>query len=227
MTAQPTLPRRRLLASALALPIAATAVAVPAIAAANPDAELLDLGRQHAEADARYNALNDRSEAAHEAAIAAYPPAPQALYHRPGIDPIWFDIRPDFGAPADAWAVAQWRDCLSRDRWSGPLSKAEYVRVRAVEITAAWDGWMDAQEQVQAALGLPELERQLDAEGRALTEIEHRIFALRAKTPAGWQLKARLARRAVMDPYPQPDGTYEDLVVRSLLSDLTEERSLG
>ena len=64
--------------------------------------------------------------------------------------------------------------------------------------------------------------RHLDAEGQALTDIEHRIFAIPARTPAGWRLKARLARRVVVDGY-QPDGTYEDYVVRSLLADLTAE----
>lgn len=60
----------------------------------------------------------------------------------------------------------------------------------------------------------------------ALTELEHKIFATRARTPAGWRLKARLASRVAVDPYPT-DGTYEDAVVRSLLADLTTEPLQG
>lgn len=218
MSPNTALPRRRLLAGALALPAAAVAALVPAIAAADPDAELLELGRQHAETDARYNALNDRCEAVHEAAIAAYPPIPEVLRVRPE-DRHFITLQENGFFNADA--VRRWRGSGPGGGFIWPPSAMGRFDARRAEILAAWDSWMDAQYRARVAVGLIELERQLDAEGDALTDIEHRICALRAKTPAGWRLKARLARRAVMDPYPEPDGTYEDHVIRSLLADLT------
>jgi hypothetical protein len=225
MTRQSALPRRRLLAGVLALPVAAAAAVVPAIAAEDPDAELLELGRQYAEADARYDALNDQCEAALEAAFAAYPPIPEALRVRPedrlgflGFDAFHRDLHDD--GFFNAKGIQRWRGCAPGGGFIWPPAASDRFDARRTEVLAAWDGWMDAKEQAQAAYGLSELERQLDAQGYAVMEIEHRIFALQAKTPAGWRLKAKLARRVVLDGY-KPDGTYEDHVVRSLLADLT------
>jgi hypothetical protein len=223
MSPQSTLPRRRILAGALALPAAAAVVAAPAIATADPDAELLELGRQHAEADARYDKLNERCEAAHEAAIASYPPAPEALRARQNDGLSHFPpelAKLQSEGVYNGKGVERWRACAPGGGYLWPPSALESFDARRAEILAAWDGWMDAREQASAAFGVRELERQLDAQGYAVTELEHRIFALPAKTPAGWQLKARLVSRVVADSYP-PDGTYEDMVVRSLLADLT------
>jgi hypothetical protein len=209
-------------AVALALPAASVAIGLPAVAAADPDTELLELGRQHAEADALYYALSDQCEAACEAAIAAYPPPPEALFHRPGKDRMWFSPDADFSRPVDAWAAGEWRQALDRDASWLQLHRRGDMVERAKEIVAAWDSWMNARDQVLVTRGVRELERRVDAQGYAVTEIEHRIFAMRATTPAGWRLKARLARRVVMDPYA-PDGTYEDRLVRSLLADLTAD----
>jgi hypothetical protein len=227
MNRQTTLPRRRLLAGALALPAATAAVAFPVLAAAeqDPDAELLELGRQHAEADARYDDLSDRCEDAHEAAIAAYPPMPEALR-----------VRQNDGLSSWPPELAKLQsdgfyNCAGVERWRGrapsggilwPPAAIERFDARRAEVLAAWEWWSGAKEQANVAFGVRELERQLDAQGYAVTEIEHRIFALPAKTPAGWQLKAKLAKRVVVEPY-ETDGTYEDHMIRSLLADLTAE----
>lgn len=223
MSRQTTLPRRRLLAGALAVPVAATAAVVPAIATADPDAKLLELGRQHAEADARYNDLNERCEAAHAAAIAAYPPAPEALRVRDNDRHDFASLQSDGLFNSDA--IRRFRACAPGGGILWPQAAFERFDARRAEVLAAWDRWMDAQERARATVGLRELERQLDAQGYALTDLEHHIFALPAKTPAGWRLKAQLARRVVMDPYPESDGTYEDKVIRSLLADLTDHSS--
>jgi hypothetical protein len=216
------LPRRRLLAAALALPAASVAIALPAVAAADPDAELLALGHQHAASLARYDALNDQCEAAYEAAIARSP-TPDVLCMRKGDHPIvnvGWDGR-FAGDIMDSEDVRRWRINSDMACILWPPRRREELLTRRAEILAAWEVWGNEREAANVACGVRALEHRLDAEGQALTDLEHRIFALRATTPAGWRLKATLAKRLIVDWSPEGEGTYEDHVVRSLLADLT------
>lgn len=221
MSHQTTLPRRRLLAGALALPVAATAAAVPSIAAAQ-DAELLELGRQHAVLQARCNGLWDQADIAFKAALAACPARPETLRIRLSDHPI---SNVDLGARRvgefmDDRDLAGWR---SNEDMAWVLStrrRAEMLARRA-ELLAAWDGWWAACERAHVASGRRDIEAQADAEGEALTRLEHRIIDTPAKTAAGWRIKARIARQA----QGEPDGTYEDRVIRSLLADLLRDEA--
>lgn len=225
MSREPVLPRRRLLAGALALPVAAAAAIVPAVAAPNPDAELLELGRQHAEADAQYDALDARCEAAYLTAEAAYPAAPEVLRPKSSDGIAHFDAaRLLSDGFYNAEGIRRWRAYGTGGPYIWPLAARERFEARRAQVLAAWDEWVAAKEVARAAAGVPELEEQLDALGYKVTALEDRIFEFRAKTLAGYRLKARLASRVVVDGH-SPDGTYEDRVVRSLLADLTAEEA--
>lgn len=218
-----TLPRRRLLAGALALPAAASAAALPALAAVNPDAALLDLGRQYDAAQARYQALFDQADAAEARACAAHPPKPEALRIREGD---WYVGRRSEerakldaqGGYMDGEIVSRWRNGEANVVLLVP-SRLDTFMARRAEILAAWDAWTEAKERVNVAHGVRALEAQADALGDTVGELEQQILETKAHTPAGWRLKARIVRRLFIEP----DGSYEDRALYSLLADLTEQ----
>lgn len=219
MSPKSTLPRRRLLAGAFALPAVAAAAAAPALAAGDRDAALLQLGRQHEAARAHSEALWERANATFETALAQHPPKPEALRILPNdwnVPGIHTPARQRLAGLMDGECVARWRESFTNQpdpKWS---YRDQFIARRA-EVLAAWDGWVDAKERVNVACGLRDIEAQADAAEGALLELERRIFAARAHTIEGMRLKARIARAVLGE---EPDGTYEDRVVRSVLADL-------
>jgi hypothetical protein len=106
-----------------------------------------------------------------------------------------------------------------------PQSLRQRLQSRRVEILEAWDAWAETKERALAACGFPACGEEADALGEKLTELELRVFATKAHTPAGWRLKARVTYELVGD---EQDGTYENHALHSLLRDLiAEERPLG
>jgi hypothetical protein len=208
--------RRALFAAA---PLLAAGAAAPAQAAhTGDDAELLELGRQHAASSARYDALDEQAMRAQEAAC-ALSPKPDAIRIRAADRPI-VDIGyngrfvGDFMHPDD---IRRWRINSDMTFILWPRRAREELLARRAEVLAAWEQWERASDAAHVACGVRAIEERLDDEGQTITALEHRILDTPAKTPAGWRLKARIARK-VLDP--EPDGTYEDMVVRSLLADL-------
>lgn len=220
-----TLPRRRLLAGVFALPAVAVAAAMPALASAEPDAELLELGRQHQAATAHYHALGDRAEAAYDAALAQHPPKPEALRIQPGD---WFvphsaEGQARLGGFHDGEAVARWRRA-GEPQTAMSLVMSEQLRARRAEILPAWEWWVAEKERLNVACGLRAREAEADAAGKVVWVLEDRTFEARAHTMEGLRLKARIALHVLGD---KPDGTYEDHLARSILADLTASPGQG
>jgi hypothetical protein len=213
MTAQ-RLDRRRLLAGALAIPAAIVVAAPPALAGAHPDAELLDLGRQHAQAQRRYTEVADQAALVSERAQAAHPSMPEVLRKR---QDDWFISRLGLGQFYTSDEVARWRTGIEREDYGLAAIQLTRLRTRGREIVAAWDGRIAAIEAMNVAHGLRRLETEADDLGDAYYDLERRIFEMKATTPDGWRVKARIAAHILGD---EPDGTYEDRLVRNLLADL-------
>jgi hypothetical protein len=125
----------------------------------------------------------------------------------------------DRGGYHTAETVARWSRAITENRAQALMSPetARRFDARGRELAEAWNAHLARIEAVYAVHGLREAEGLLDAAGQELMAAEHRIFNLRALTPDGWRLKARIAA-GVMGP--APDGTYEDRLARSLIADL-------
>jgi len=208
MTISPNIARRGLLAAFAGLPALA---AVSAMATPHADAELLALARQHAEAGALYNAKAAEALAAHMRAEAETP-APPVMLHDD-----WYTSPRDAGKPYTGREVARWREGMaSEDIGLGPASMARF-RQRGAEILAAWDARLIAHEAAKQRHACTALEAAADAAGQAHYALEDRVFEQPATTSEGLKVKAQLAADILGD---EPDGTYEDHLVRNILADL-------
>jgi hypothetical protein len=213
MTVQ-RLDRRRLLAGALAIPAAIVVAAPPALAGGHPDAELLELGRQHTEVQRRYTEVADQAALVSERAQAAHPPMSEVLRKR---QDDWFISRLGVGQFYTSDEVARWRTGIEREDYGLAAIQLTRLRTRGREIVAAWDAHLAAIEAVNVAYGARQLERAADDLGDAYYDLERQIFEMKATTPDGWRLKARITAHIIQG---QEDGTYEDMLVRNLLTDV-------
>jgi hypothetical protein len=216
MTHALALPRRRFLAALPAAPFAVIALPAPASAADHPDAALLRLGAEHARLSERMAAVSQVCGEAIDRADDDWPALPDVLRIR---HDDWFKGWRGPGSYHDGESVARWSAAIPSPG-PGVHCSASTVRrfnARGHELAEAWNAHLARIEAVYTAHGVREAEALLDAAGQELTAAEHRIFNLRALTPDGWRLKARIAA-GVMGP--EPDGTYEDQLARSLIADL-------
>lgn len=186
---------------------------------AHPDANLLDLGRRHAAIAREADALAEAAIRAFELAEAQWPPKPDALRVR-GDD--WFvPLRGEkLGPFYSTDQVARWRASIVRNEANAQdllaAQRARYL-TRGREIVTAWDTYAGACAAINVAIGARVAEAEADAAGLALYALERRIFAITAATPEGWRIKASIAAQMLGE---DPDGTYEDALVRNLLADL-------
>lgn len=213
--------RRALLSAAPAI----AAIAVPAVAlAAAPsaaqasmteDVELARLAGEWSRLDAEHRTIRAEIERIREQAERL--PAPEALYHRPGKDRLWYSISSDFSPPADAWAVGEWRKALQRDEcWWERHGRSDLVE-RAGEILSAWDRHQEAKAQLREQLGEARLEERDLQIARHMEALERRAMVLRATTREGWAFKARLYQRYAG---PRDADDYDDMLFASLMRDL-------
>lgn len=201
--------RRALLSAFAALP----AITLPASSTAgpHPDAELLELGRQHAEAAALYDRLGDSAIEAEERAEADAPPRPTMLRED------WYTSSLDAGKPYTPLEIARWREGLARDDIGLSVASMARFKARGAEVMAAWDAHIQGLADAKARHGCARAEALADAAGTDHYALEERIFATPAATPEGLKVKARIAANVLG---AEPDGTYEDQLIRSILADL-------
>jgi hypothetical protein len=192
----------------------------PALAAEDhDDAELLELGREWPRLREQEDALDAAIDDIEDQAFRL--PKPAALYHRPGY-PVWFELDGDFGKPASAWAVGEWRKALTQRHYVTSAEEIERIHARAREIIDAWDGHLEAQKELKKRLGHEALIERNFETMRQLEAIEDRILALPARTSAGLAVKAHLIRRYNMDVGEPDDSSLGtgDRALASLLRDL-------
>lgn len=200
--------RRALLSAFAAFP----AVALPvAAASSHPDAELLELGRQHAAAGAVYDGQTEAAALAEKQAEVEVPPPPVILPDD------WYTSPRDAGQSYTLSAIERWRAGLARDDIGlSPASMARF-RQRGAAVVAAWDNRLALREDARQRHDCASLDEAADAAGVAHYGLERRIFATPARTPDGLRVKAQIAVHILGE---ESDGTYEDQLMRSILADL-------
>lgn len=210
--------RRSLLGLLAAAPVVATLPA-SAQASPHPDAEILDLERQHAISEAAAERLSDRAEELREVAQASRPAPPAALIVRPDD---WCAPHNAVGLAFSSVSVARWRVLLTAGNYRENMTPglADRFATRGGEVVRAWEAHRAAVETHPANVRAREASELASAAWRVHHEIEDRLFAIRTTTPEGWRVKARLLSKLIGDP----DGTYEDALTRNLLADLAPER---
>ena len=220
--------RRALLSAAPAI----TALTIPAVALASQatatgDEELVRLGQEWSQLIEVERTTGGEIERIWEQADLL--PAPQALYHRPGIDRIWFDHResftlggPSFALPADEWAVEEWRkvpERIDRGDWFVSIEEAERTRARAEEIVSAWEDYKEAKAQLRKSLGVDALQERMRETQCRIADIEERIGRLQARTLQGVAVKARLYELHAAHRDPED---YDAKLFASLMRDLVD-----
>jgi hypothetical protein len=192
------LTRRALFAAVPAVVLIAARITGQAVAA--EDGELIRLGRERSRLAAVDGALAAEIDRICLAALRL--PAPQALYHRPGEDRIWYESRStflqcraaEFSHPADNGAVDRWREALEKD-WRVKPEELARIHARAREIIQAWDGHAQAQKQFRKTAGEDALIERRRENRDQLAVVETRIRQLPARTMQGAALKAKVGAR--------------------------------
>lgn len=204
---------RRTLFALIAAPFAVASV--PALAAAHPDAALLELERQRLIALGAYDRLSLRADELDTQARAAFPPEPSAML---ALHSDWFGLRGDLVAPSGHYSGNGLRLLRAavdgREAFLFPIHPGHVRRVRA--ILAAADRHATACEAVMVATGARDAEDLSAAACHVLGDIEDRILTTRATTPEGHAIKARMVAYVLGD---EPDGTREDWAARAFLAD--------
>jgi hypothetical protein len=217
MTAQQTLPRRRLLAAVLALPVAALpAVAMAATAPADADAELISICRSWQSTRAELHRVDDITTQTRARVDALTPPLPEVLRRRVGDRHGW--QLP--GSFHDFGSVEEWRNGLAS---LTTLHPGPY-RVRAEEIITAWDAHQAVRYQLLDACGVYALDDKADCLVGRLDRLEDQIFERKATTVAGLAIKAEILSQFMSAE--QPD-TFEESLTVNLIRDVLEIRDLG
>lgn len=175
MAAPRTLSRRALVAGA-----AMSALAGPAVAAPNPDAALLDLGRRFTAAAARCDAANDATDAAWDVYVAPEPP--EALFRR----------------PSDTFSTYGLTRREGRRWYGGEIDSLRNHGItseiaRRDEIVAAHAAWQADIGTARDVAGLTAAEAERSAASAATRDLTDAIVAAPAATLAGVMVKARAA----------------------------------
>jgi hypothetical protein len=206
------LARRALLGFLVASPVVA---AVPALTAPHPDAELLELARQHALAGEAAERLTDEACELERRAAEQRPAKPQALTIRKDD---WYAGPSDIGTPFAVTSVHRWRAALASGDYRLRMTPrfADVFASRGREVVEAFDAHAQACEAALVATGYRRAQELAEAAWRVHFDLEGRLFATPATTPEGMKAKARVVAHVI----GEPDGTYEDAVTRSLLADL-------
>ena len=209
--------RRAIFAAAPIFAIAA-APAIPAIAATNPDAQLLALDAELTQRIAEKDRLGSVVDLAADRRDALTPKPPEAL-RRQFID---------YGAITgvgrgegyySAMDLKAVRESLERHRATARNNNGLNTGfvVRCEEIVEAIEAYEPKREEAKRRSGLLEAEAAWEAAFDRVTEIELEIMAIRAQTKAGMAVKARLL--ATYSEFAD-DPPFEQKIMRSLLADV-------
>lgn len=201
--------RRALLGAA---PVIALAAA-PAVAAVNPDAELLALAAEWRALDAKVDSVEAQAEALDVAS--RYPPLPEALHWRES--DFYLRSHTDKTGERMSWAAidrhreARGKAFVGRPEELNPL----YARIE--EVIEAERAHAEACAQVRKSSGYDRLCNLQANTVDQMSEIELRIAQLPARTDEGRKFKAELVKR-----YGNLDGdeNYADHFILSLLRDM-------
>ena len=183
----PLLPRVETSGLTLAIP-------APSIARAQPDAELIELGRQWARTAAKWHRLNRQCSRICRQ-IEEEVPEPAALEWQEG-DEEWAPI---FGATKEACAEDSGKligAAIGFVRSAPP----NYAFKRPQEIKDAVRGWLDCHGELQEQRGANALSDEMNNVMGEQGALEKRIVALRAESYAGLAVQARVAKEWQNEP---------------------------
>lgn len=191
--------RRTFLHGLASLPLAGTSLALlcatAAAAPADPDAELIALGREWQSADDHCDHACDALDAAAERLRDIDPP--EALFRRRSDSIAFTSVAHRFRDTKRLWfprdAVEELRTYAFVNPWGDPLVDD---RARRDEIVAAYDAWraeISADEQV---MGYTAAFLTYEAAVAACRQLRLRIMSKPAATLAGVMVKARVIERA-------------------------------
>lgn len=207
--------RRSVFAAAAGLVALATPIAV---VAGEPDADLLELGRQRALLVAQEETEEAELLRRFQLADDLSPAFPEALVTRPGE---WGQLIGHPGGKhmhgADVAAFRSKREALllARPEFNGVTQQA-YV-ARANEVIEAWDTWVDARQAACVQSKALEQDALVDDIIAAIDAIERRIIDVRATTIRGLRVKAEVAKRHHIGG--------DHVSIGALIDDLTEAHS--
>lgn len=198
--------------------LAAAVVVLPSKAkASDPDASLHELWERFVDTTNRAKYAEKVAAEAYRRAEASHPSKPEALRRVAGDWGYW-DFTIKRGEFYDAQHVGRYRVDLGHGVIGAGYStsvQAEFRR-RAREVVDAWDAYRADCNRVDASLACDVLSDQAEQLFNAAYALENEILETRALTPAGWQVKARLASLYAADA----TETWEAKVLQSLLADM-------
>ena len=217
----PDATRRALMLAPMLAPLA---YATPA--AAQPDADLIRLGKEYEALDATACALSDDLDACRAEAQAHSPPMPPVLAVS-AQDRALFEHRID-GTSFGSAEVAKLRDKLPRLRRlaaANPDGGARYGLRRAEEVISAHESWCRACDARLAATRHGAVDKSYTEALAGCDAAADAILAAPATTTAGLQVKAKLAQ--VYLGRPGPEALLDERLVWSLLADVLALGELG
>jgi hypothetical protein len=184
---QTILSRRAVLGASVAVLGCATAVAVPALAEVNADAELLEIGKRWEAAAAQVDAHDIHLMEASQRYSALMPKdPPEALFFRSSDDALALPrTRSRYSGPGSRW---WYRENIEQYRATFPEPSAQ---ARADEIVAAYDQWWAEIDRANEVSGMKAAEAKEEQLFKIESELRTAIMRTPARTMEGALLKAR------------------------------------
>lgn len=180
--------RRAALSGASAVALTATA---PALAADHPDAELLALWGELQDAEAEADRLFEEYQTVYNACLETCPPPPYGLVQRFGHE-AWEITRPRIEGFWKTSPVGMSHRSLIGGRCEAFVDLREQHARERDRSLAEFDEWAANRKAHEASYGVDAACNAYAVATERLAEIEGRIIAAPARTPAGLAVKLRL-----------------------------------